>query len=239
MHDPDVVAFEVRRPWPTHVCRSDQCGQLPRFRPRRSALWEVAGHRWYFPPLVTVWHREPGGRDSGEVCRHWRPRTVVDGQVLTRDRDDSWRWHVRHWRVQVPPLQELRRTLLTRCEWCGGRSRRGDPVNCSSSWDRARGPWWRGERGLYHADCSTVESAHRTCTCLAPAGREFAERGYGTCEACGLFRAWRQKPRWTWLARELRLSILRGRRDRHRYELAVAEAGRRFPADEDVLRSQT
>lgn len=44
MHDPLVVAFEIRRPW-------------PRRNPSKF------GPRWRWPEMVTVWHREPGNKD--------------------------------------------------------------------------------------------------------------------------------------------------------------------------------
>jgi hypothetical protein len=151
MHDPLVVAFEIRRP-----------------RPRIEKTPTRTRIRW--PAFVTVWHREPGGHDSGTVCR-W---------------SGSWRWHVHHWRVQVHPLQQLRRWALTRCEWCGGRSRKGDKVNFSSSWDGVRSRWWRGERDLRHHDCDTVWRASRRCLCDSP----MLDHGsYGTCTACGKSRA--------------------------------------------------
>lgn len=93
----------------------------------------------YWPVLVTIWHVEPDGRDALTVC--------------TR----RWKWHIHHWKVQVHALQQLRRWALTRCEVCGGKSRKGRYVNVSRHWHRAKDPWWRGERGLYHADCYTTE----------------------------------------------------------------------------------
>ncbi len=154
MHDPLVVAFEIRRPWPTR---------------RDSRGWR------YWPPVVTVWHREPGGADANTVCKY----------------SGHWRWHVHHWKIQIRPAQALRRSLLTRCAWCGGRSRKGDMVNFSHQWDGTRGRWWRGEPGLFHEDCSSVEHAHSLCFCAVPV---LAHGDYGRCEACGGFRAWNQIP---------------------------------------------
>jgi hypothetical protein len=153
MHDPMLVAFEIRRPWP-----------------RRSGRGEHAC--WYWPPLVTVWHVEPDGHDAGTVCpyrTHWR--------------------HPHHWRLQFPPLQALRRRLLTRCAWCGGRSTRRDVVNHSNSgWDGGRkSPWWRGELDLFHSDCASLERAHRSCTCPDPL---LDHSGYGQCALCGGVRAY-------------------------------------------------
>lgn len=150
MHDPLVVAFEIKRPWPDS--------------------YKTAGRRRrYWPTMITVWHREPGGHNWGTVCK----------------RDGHWRLHVHHYRIQVRPLQKLRRWVLTRCEWCGGRSRKGDQVNFSSSWNGIRTRWWRGEGGLRHHDCSTVWLASRKCLCDHPALPE----GWGECGNCGKSRA--------------------------------------------------
>jgi hypothetical protein len=164
VHDPLCVAFTVPRPWPKRMA--------------------VTGHR-YWPALVTVWHREPGGHDSGTICRHYTQR---DGKVYLSDR---WRVHAHHWKVQIHFLQGLRRRLLTRCAWCAGRHTKGDPVNVSHSWDGPRAPWWRGERGLYHRDCSAIKTAHCTCVCELPV----LEHGtYGRCARCGRFRAFGTTP---------------------------------------------
>lgn len=79
------------------------------------------------------------------ICRHERP---------------WWRhpkWHWWHWRIQVHPLQRLRRWLLTRCEVCGGRFTRGQ---CAvGNWDSPPRRWFesfRGERGLRHSECDNV-----------------------------------------------------------------------------------
>lgn len=151
MHDPYVVAFEIKRPWPD--------GRI--------------GKRRYWPAMITVWHKEPGGHDWGTVCR----------------RGGAWRWHVHHLRIQVRPLQHLRRWALTRCAWCGGRHRKGDPVNMSSQWDRSRGRWWRGETDLRHHDCDVIWRAHGRCLCDDPL---LSDHGHGKCAFCGKYRAWGQ-----------------------------------------------
>lgn len=121
---------------------------------------------------LEVWHREPGGQDSGAVCPPGR-----------------WKWHLHHWRLNSIPLKMLRRRLLTRCAWCGGRSRKGDAVNFAHGWRTDRAPWWRGETHLFHMDCSSVEAAHRMCLCDRP---EVGPAGHGTCSACGRhYSTWR------------------------------------------------
>ncbi|MFD5089338.1 hypothetical protein ACFWMR_01960 [Amycolatopsis thailandensis] len=191
MHDPLVVAFEIRRPWPRRSPSydDDRSRDGRRWRISRGAFWTLAGRGWYFPSIITVWHREPGGRDSGEVCKHYRHIERPDGRTIKTTR--TWRWHLHHWRIQILPLQTFRRWALTRCAWCGGRSRKGDRVDVSHQWDGRRGPWWRGELGLYHSGCSSVERAHMLCYCADPL---FDHDGFGRCACCGGLRAWHQEP---------------------------------------------
>lgn len=159
MHDPLVVAFEIRRPWPKRARHYDAKPGRPRWVARYqwatwrkpwkgwTYFWTIAGRGFYFPSLITVWHREPDGHDSLTIC-----------QTRTQRADGSWKygrgwvWHVHHWKIQIHPLQDLRRRLLTRCAECG---RKGRP-DISHQWDGERGPWWRGERGLYHMQCSEL-----------------------------------------------------------------------------------
>ncbi|MEU4576631.1 hypothetical protein [Nonomuraea sp. NPDC023979] len=159
MHDPLVVAFEIRRPWPTK---------------RDSTGWR------HWPSLVTVWHREPGGHDALTICQK-RVQMPDGGWKYPR----TWRWHVNHWKIQVHAMQELRRRLLTRCTWCGGRSRKGDAVDTSHSWDGPRSRWWQGECGLYHGNCSGIARAHSACVCADPITDG---EGYGSCARCGKYR---------------------------------------------------
>ncbi len=128
MHDPDVVAFDIPRPWPL-----------------RNSL---SGRR-YWPAMVTVWHREPGGADALTVCRHWIRN--ADGSVKRSSR--AWKWHVHHWRIQVRPLQMLRRRMVTRCAWCGGRDTKANPCDTGGSWYPPKSHWWQSERDVYHGAC--------------------------------------------------------------------------------------
>lgn len=200
MHDPMTVAFEIPAPWwrRTHVrhrtgsrwgisalrsTHPDHLGErvYPWYRWKGYEI-RAAGETIRAARLVTVWHVEPDGRDSGEVCPH----------------GGSWRWHVHHWRLQVPALQALRRWALTRCEWCGGRSTKGHRANVSHQWDREPGPWWRGERGLFHTDCSSVEVAHRSCTCDEPiTENNTGGKGWGRCARCSLFLGYGREPHIT------------------------------------------
>jgi hypothetical protein len=216
MHDPLVVAFVLRRPWP----RRDR---MHHYAKRRGRRWDwsppfatVAGRGLYWPTWVTVWHREPGGHDSGEICKHYRHNPDTAKTTVLH----AWRWHLHHWKIQVSPLQELRRRLLTRCAWCGGRSTRHDTVNNSLSWDGPRGRWWQSEPGLYHDDCVSIHIAHRSCTCADP----LTDRDcWGTCSLCGKGRSWFVSAHTLAIRRGL-ATIPTGIRDRSTYERVVAEA---------------
>lgn len=171
MHDPAVVVFTIARPWPKRQARPFGKSRW-RFRGK---FWNIAGRGIYWPSIITVWHIEPDGHDSGTVCKR-----------------KSRKRHVHHWRIQVHPLQHLRRWALTRCEWCGGRSRKGDMVNHSKQWDREPGHWWRGERGLFHGDCSSISTAHHVCVCgVGPYPYSLSGYDYGQCASCGLYRGWK------------------------------------------------
>lgn len=174
MHDPKVVAFTIRRPWPE---KTSMRRNTPRWKISRSCFWYLNGQEFHFPSLVTVWHNEPGGADSGTVCK-WG--------------SSHWRFHVHHWSLQVHPWQDFKRWAFTRCAWCGGVSRKGDMVNHTLDWEtRKPKRFWHGERGVFHLDCSSVQRAHILCYCETP---QLSQRDYGQCANCGRHRAWRREP---------------------------------------------
>jgi hypothetical protein len=218
MHDPMVVAFEIRRPWPSR--HSHPIGKA-RWR-FKGSFWTLAGHAFYWPSVITVWHVEPLGRDSGTVCKHYRREQLPDGTwkaTILR----GWRWHIHHWHIQVSPYQAARRWLLTRCEWCGGKSRKRDRANVSHSWHHEKTRWWRGEAGLFHHDCSSVATAHRTCVCLEPIfEHDLGGVAYGTCARCLKFRAWHKSGQDDGLrATRILAAIPSGRRDKEAIEQAA------------------
>jgi hypothetical protein len=179
MHDPMTVAFEIRRPWP-----QIRTPHKPRpFKIGFTCFWYIGKHELYWPGLITVWHVDPSGYDSNEDCPY----------------SGRWQWHVHHWKLQIHPIQHLRRWALTRCEWCHGRSRKGVLVNHSQQWDREPGPWWKGERGLFHSDCSTISAAHAACACHLDEGgpweMELSGDPYGRCATCGKYRGWQGSDR--------------------------------------------
>jgi hypothetical protein len=193
MHDPLTVAFEIRRPWPeTADWRTKQAARTGVRWQFDSPFWVLAGRGLYFPSLVTIWHRDPSGYNHTTCIRR------------------GWKLHVHHWRFQVRPLQDLRRWLLTRCAWCAGRSVKGDRVNHSHSWDGPRARWWQGERGLFHADCSSIKRAHSTCTCTRPV---LENDTYGHCARCERFRPFGITDVGLERARDLQTIPHGGRRD--------------------------
>jgi hypothetical protein len=158
MHDPLVVAFDIRRPWPKRSS-SGRKSSKKRWRIGWRAFWTVAGREWYWPSLVTIWHREPKGHDSGEVCRHYVRWQDENGEwhskVVRR-----WRWHVHHWKIQIRPLQTLRRFIFERCEECGYRFPYGyAPI--SHQWDSPKRRFWAKDRGTYHFQCSSLDQYRR------------------------------------------------------------------------------
>ena len=178
MHDPLTVAFEVCRPWP----RRSQCTlkSAPRWS-FRGRFWQLAGRRYYWPSLITVWHVEPGGHDSGDVCKHYRRDQQADGKWKTTMLR-GWRFHAHHWRVQVIPLLALRRWALTRCAWCGGRSTETNRLDTGGSWHPPKTRWWQGEADLFHGDCHGAKTARNGCSCEHPITTD----RYGECARCGL-----------------------------------------------------
>lgn len=67
-----------------------------------------------------------------------------------------WRhpkWHIHHWKLQIHPLQKLRRFLFSRCDVCGGRFKWGEIVYSQAPKRR-----WQGERTVRHDHCTAVET---------------------------------------------------------------------------------
>jgi hypothetical protein len=199
MHDPMTVAFEIRRPWPQR--RQGRRLSEKRWKIGRSPFWIIAGTEYYWPGLITVWHVDPSGFDSNEDCPY----------------SGRWQWHVHHWRLQIHPLQHFRRWALTRCEWCTGKSRKGDAVNISQEWHRDKGKWWSGERGLFHQDCSSISSAHKQCVCRLDEGGPWESTlsgcPYGPCATCGKYRGWQKDTTPRDEANRILQTIPKGQRD--------------------------
>ena len=89
------------------------------------------------------------------------------------------RWHVHHWKIQIHPLQKLRRWLLSRCSQCGKGFKWNESV-CAHGWDSPLPRWFeglRGEREIMHHACS---SSLYGSSCKVPPvnGNEYAPRGF-------------------------------------------------------------
>jgi hypothetical protein len=180
MHDPMVLALSIRRPFPRIKRRSKTRVQVTPFR-FGSCFWYVGRFELYWPSVIDVWHDEPGGRDSGEVCGY-----PARGRKLPR-----WLFvHRSHLHVNIIPIRAWNRRLYQRCAHCKGKSRKGHEVNVSHQWDGPRQKWGQSAPGLYHMTCSGLvnvmrerDEAHRA---IAAAGLDAADlelAGVGSTEA--------------------------------------------------------
>lgn len=67
------------------------------------------------------------------------------------------RFHVWHWRIQIHPIQELKRWLFSRCCWCGLRFAWGEsPIGYS--WHGTGPLWFRSERSVAHGRCDRAHA---------------------------------------------------------------------------------
>lgn len=132
------------------------------------AFWRLGDREWFFPPVITLWHRDPELKGDDSSCS--RPfqqkarEAKVDGRFVARAwwlwcaRHYGW-WHFSHYHVQIIPLEALRRWLFSRCAYCSKQMPFGySPI--SGSWDGPRPEhWWEGEKGVYHHECYTHHRA--------------------------------------------------------------------------------
>lgn len=168
MHDPMILIGSIRLPIPKSISNAEP--PAPRWRAGWSPFWHIAGYEVYFGHnLVDVWHIEPDDKDAGSVC----------GYI------GLWK-HVKHLRFRFPLLRRLRRRMFTTCEWCGESGTLRHPVNVSHQWDSDDpAHWWHGERGKFHRECSTAQTASRMCTCVN--ARPGSGPGTSRCQVCDLF----------------------------------------------------
>ena len=159
MHDPDVVVFDIHAPIPRLAPKWYK--KLPRTGIRRVRGTGPGNlgkpiYPWYRPQgynvtiidnsvklleLATVWHHEPGGKDSGQVCGH-----LPSGSDITWP-NIRWAWqHRDHIRIQWQLGRSFWRWYVQRCDECGHRFRRKE----------ARfGTGWNSGAVMHHA-CSSV-----------------------------------------------------------------------------------
>jgi hypothetical protein len=62
------------------------------------------------------------------------------------------RWHIHHWRIVIPFLQDFKRWAFSRCASCGKRFPWGySPV--TTNWNSKGPQWFRSEDYTYHENC--------------------------------------------------------------------------------------
>lgn len=165
MHDPEVLAFSINKPWPkVHVINGRK------FR-----------HR---PSLVDVWHVDPKGGDCFDTCSrssHWRWHVHHWHISWCFIRRLQRRWLTRcEWCGRGAPK-------------IPGTKYRDWPSTSIANHTGfvARHTTRFGEKRLVHSDCCSVWSAHQACMCDTP----FLDHvDYGRCFLCGGVRSFGQVP---------------------------------------------
>lgn len=102
--------------------------------------------------------------DPDDNLRHWFPGLSQEDAIYRikrifgclRCRERRWwrhpKWHFWHWKIQIHPLQALKRWLWSRCAKCGRRFPWGyAPI--SAGWGGGGPRWFRGEKDVYHHEC--------------------------------------------------------------------------------------
>ncbi len=184
MRDPMTVAYEIRYPWKAYSRAEREARDsdfIKTYRASFITIWHVDPERDGSDDSCD-WHNRKGTLNERERAvaeavwdveglldnkphypssrehKAWQPLHGAIMHLLHKPSRTHWwqvhpRWHVWHWQIQVHPWQQVRRWLLTRCARCGGRFRYGEsPV--SHSWHSQKAGFLRGEKGMYHTDCS-------------------------------------------------------------------------------------
>ena len=89
------------------------------------------------PIRLDVWHDEPGGHDSGEVCGHLPMR--LGARLIWTIR------HARHLHFRFWPYLNVRRWVKDRCDGCGRRFLWKDARHSYQSTDR-----------VWHSECMSL-----------------------------------------------------------------------------------
>lgn len=182
MHDPDFLAVEIHCPIPIRdrwaSRRAREHGPQPMIvratgptnhGTRVYPWWNLQGYRprirntvFRFPPLIEAWHHEPGGADTGTVCkgRHGNPR---------------WVWaHRAHLSWRLVPYRTARH-MLERCHDCRRRF-----------WRRARfGTGWDSPTTICN-ECHHIRRLRGIVADLA----KYVRRENDTTEGWRVERAW-------------------------------------------------
>lgn len=159
MHDPDVVVFTIAVPLPKRAKRREGTGPRWTLGRRRytnaehlglviDAWWQpraweprIAGRALEWAKLCTVWHGEPGGRDSGSVCKGMGGSGLTWANVV-------WAWHHRrHLEVHFDFARRVKRWRRDRCAGCGKRFR----------WHDSRNGFMNGDE-VYHDVCMSYRA---------------------------------------------------------------------------------
>lgn len=163
MYDPMTVVCDIHYPWskvffitiwhidPEKDGTDDSCdwfGRKRKLLPREKAIVDAV---W---DLETILDNHPFYPDH-PAHKAFQP---LHRAINDLSRKTGWRlhprWHIWHWRLQIHPIQSLKRRLFTRCESCGKRFGRDEPV-VSTDW-KACGPrWFRSEPHVFHGRCLT------------------------------------------------------------------------------------
>lgn len=141
--DPLEIVGQINWPWPTNV-----------------------EGRSVSTPFITIWHVDPGVCDNDDSCyegmrAYYSGRGEVDGypgqldQMWWFNKALAWRLHFWHWRVQIHPLQNLKRWLSSRCDYCGEGFAWGEiPVTTHDDPYQNNQPGWLwSERDVFHSEC--------------------------------------------------------------------------------------
>ncbi len=76
-------------------------------------------------------------------------------RFILRERRPWYRhpkWHVRHWKIQIHPVQAFKRWAFSTCAGCGRGFAYGESPT-SGQWNGGGPRWFRGEPGVYHGAC--------------------------------------------------------------------------------------
>lgn len=146
MHDPLTEAFR----WPTPWSKRDLATlDMDKYRSPKIVIW----HRdpesdgtddscgWFMPKVPKdVMDRLHGNAVEGECSWDELDQRVIGYRVALRHARPWWRhprWHVHHWRIQLPAWQRLQRSRQ-RC------------VLCNERFGMNPGPIARDSRGIMH-----------------------------------------------------------------------------------------
>lgn len=141
MHSPEVMVFSINRPFPKTYKRYGKArNTVVGFR----QFWYIGSREFYFPSVITVWHNEPNGMDSGTVCRG------MGGTELTWHNIQWAISHRKHLEIHIEPIRSLNRWINDRCSECGNRFRRNE----------ARfGYGWSDTREVFHNKCMSLRNS--------------------------------------------------------------------------------